>query len=138
MKRAINKKKRKRYNSDSDDSDSSWDDGSSSTRNVCSRHKCNKQTLVNYPSPIKTTPRANKTFSDSNHSHLNPAEDLGNLPAEHTQSEITAELSDPELSGDLFNSVNSPLTGKEGRVTAVVAKARCIATENPARKNFEQ
>jgi hypothetical protein len=69
---------------------------------------------------------------------LNPAEDLGNLPAEHTQSEITAELSDPELSGDLFNSVNSPLTGKEGRVTAVVAKARCIATENPARKNFEQ
>ena len=68
---------------------------------------------------------------------MNPAEDLGNLPAEHTQSEITAELSDPELSGDLFNSVNSPLTGKEGRVTAVVAKARCIATENPARKNFE-
>ena len=46
-------------------------------------------------------------------------------------------MSDPELSGDLFNSVNSPLTGKEGRVTAVVAKACCIATENPACKNFE-
>ena len=68
---------------------------------------------------------------------MNPAEDLGNLPADHTQSEITAELSDPELSGELFNSVNSPLTGNEGRVTAVVAKARCIATENPARKNHE-
>jgi hypothetical protein len=68
---------------------------------------------------------------------LNPAEDLGNLPADHIQSEITAELSDPELSGDHFNSVNSPLTGKEGRVTAVVAKTHCIATANPARKNFE-
>ena len=68
---------------------------------------------------------------------MNPAEDLGNLPADLTQSEITAELSDPELSGDLFNSVNPPLTGKEGRVTAVVAKARCIATENQARKNLE-
>jgi hypothetical protein len=68
---------------------------------------------------------------------LNPAEDLGNLPADHTQSEISAKLSDPELVGDRFNSVNSPLTGKEGQVTAVVAKAHCIVTENPARKNFE-
>ncbi len=33
--------------------------------------------------------------------------------------------------------MNPPLTGKEGQVTAVVAKARCIATENPARKNLE-
>ena len=101
------------------------------------RHKCDKQQLVNLPSPIKTTPRATLTFSDSNHTSLNPAEDLGNLPADLTQSEITAELSDPKLSGDLFNSVNPPLTGKEGRVTAVVAKARCIATENQARKNLE-
>ena len=69
---------------------------------------------------------------------MNPAEDLGNLPADHTQSEITAELSDPELSGELFNSVNSPLTGNEGQVTAVVAKARCIATENLAHKNLER
>ncbi len=109
----------------------------SSTRNVCSRHGCSKQTLVNYPSPIKTTPRAKITFSDSNHSHLNQAEDLGNLPADHTQSEITAELLDPELSGDLFNGVNSPLTSKEGQVTAVVAKACCIVSENPARKKSE-
>jgi hypothetical protein len=29
------------------------------------------------------------------------------------------------------------LTGKEGKVTAVVAKAHCKATENPALKNFE-
>ena len=45
MKHAINKKKHKRYNSDSDDSDSSWDDGLSSTRNVCSRHERNKHHL---------------------------------------------------------------------------------------------
>ena len=62
---------------------------------------------------------------------------MKNLVANKIQCEITAELSDPELSGELFNSVNSPLTGNEGRVTAVVAKARCIATENPARKNLE-
>ena len=90
-----------------------------------------------YLSPIKTSPRANITFSDSNHISLNPAEELGNLPANLTQSETIAELSDPELSGDLFNSVNPPLTGKEGRVTTVVAKARYKATENPARKNIE-
>ena len=39
--------------------------------------------------------------------------------------------------GDLFNSVNPPLTGKEGRVTAVVGKAHCKATENPACKNVK-
>ena len=80
------------------------------------------KTLVNYSCPIKTTPCANLTFSDLNNNSLNPAEDLGNLPTDYTQSEITAKLSDPKLSGELFNSVNSPLTGKEGRVTAVVAK----------------
>ena len=68
---------------------------------------------------------------------MNPAEYLGNLPADLTQSEITAKLSDPKLLGDLFNSVNPPLTGKEGRVTTVVAQARYKATENPARKNIE-
>jgi hypothetical protein len=90
-----------------------------------------------YLSPIKTSPRANITFSDSNNISSNPAEELGNLPANLTQSETIAELSDPELSGDLFNSVNPPLTGKEGRVTTVVAQARYKATENPARKNIE-
>jgi hypothetical protein len=69
---------------------------------------------------------------------LNPAEDLGNLPPDHTQSEITAELSDPELSGELFNSMNSPLTGKEGQDTALVAKSHCIVTRNPAHKNLKQ
>ena len=83
-----------------------------------------------YLSPLKTCPRANITFSDSNNTSSNPAEDLGNLPAEPTQSEITSELSAPELSGDLFNSVNPLSTGKEGRVTTVVAKARHKTTEN--------
>ncbi len=53
-----------------------------------------------------------------------PRKDVGNLSADHTQIKITAKLLDPKLSGTCLNSVNSPLTGKEGRVTAVVAKAR--------------
>ncbi len=40
----------------------------------------------------------------------------------NTQSELIAELSDPELSGALLNSVSSSF--KEERVTALVAKAR--------------
>ena len=90
-----------------------------------------------YLSPIKTSPRANITFSGSNKTCSNLAEDLGNLPVNLTQSETITELLDPELLGDLFNSVNPPLTGKEGQVTTVVAQARYKATENPARKNIE-
>ena len=93
--------------------------------------------ITNYPSPIENTPHANITLSDSNNTSSNLAEDLGNLPAETTQSEITAKLLDPKLSGDLFNSVNPPSTGKEGRVTTVVAQAHHRMTENPARKNIE-
>ena len=61
-----------------------------------------------------------------------------------TQREITAELSDPELSdpelsGAHLNSVNFSFTSKkEGRVTAVVAKARYQkATENQTKQQFE-
>ena len=104
---------------------------------MCVWPNCNKSELVNHPGPITTTPLATITFSDSNTYNLNPTEDIGNLPAAHTQSEITAELSDPKLSSELFNGVNSPLTGKEGEVTAVVAKTCCIATENPVRKNIK-
>jgi hypothetical protein len=57
--------------------------------------------------------------------------------AKKTQSEITAELSDPEMSGAFLNSVNSPLKKKKGRVTAVVAKARYKATENQAQQRVE-
>ncbi len=77
--------------------------------------------MINHPSPIKTSPCAN--ISDSSNNCLSPAEDLANLPADLTQSEITAKLSDPKLSGDFFNSVNPPLTGKVGWVTAVVPNA---------------
>ncbi len=104
MKRAIEKKKRKHHDiSDSDDSDSSWDDGLGSTKKICNKIDCN-EIMTTYLSPIKTSPRANITFSDSNHISLNPAEELGDLPANLTQSETIAELSDPELSGDLFNT----------------------------------
>ena len=55
-----------------------------------------------------------------------------------TQSEITAELSDPELSGAFLISANSSFKSKkEGRVTAVVAKARYKATENQAQQRFK-
>ena len=49
-----------------------------------------------------------------------------------TESEITAELSDPKLLGVFLNSVNSSFTSKkEGRVNAVVAKATYqVATGN--------
>ena len=61
--------------------------------------------MNSYLSPLKTSPRANITFSDSNNISLNLADELGNLPANLTQSETIAKLSDPELSGDLLNSV---------------------------------
>ena len=42
-----------------------------------------------------------------------------------TQCEITAKLSDPKMLGAFLNNVNSFFKSeKEGRVTAVVAKAR--------------
>ncbi len=93
--------------------------------------------MINHPSLIKTSPCAYITFSDSSHNYLSLAEDQRNLPADPTQSEITAKLLDLKLSGDLFNSVNPSWTGKEGWVTTVVAKAHHRMTENPARKNIK-
>ena len=59
--------------------------------------------------------------------------------AKETQSEITAKVSYPELSGAFLNSVNSSFKSKkEGRVTAVVAQARYHkATNNQAQQRFE-
>ena len=74
-------------------------------KKLCNKIDCN-ESMNTYLSPLKTSPRANITFSDSNNISLNLAEELGNLPANLTQSETISELSDPELSGDLFNSVN--------------------------------
>jgi len=102
------------------------------------KHNCNKQKIDTYTSPIETTKRINSTFSILNNTCLNdPARELGNLSADHTQSEITAELSDPELLGAFLKSVNPPLTGNEGWATAVVAKAWYGVPENPAPKKFE-
>ena len=52
---------------------------------------------------------------------------------------LDPKLSDPELSGPFLNSVNSSFKSKkEGRVTAVVAKARYQkATENQAKQRLE-
>ena len=56
-----------------------------------------------------------------------------------TQSERLAELSDPELSGAHLNSVNCSFKStQEGRVTAVVAKAKYQkATENQTMQRIE-
>jgi hypothetical protein len=55
------------------------------------------------------------------------------------QSEITAELLDPELLGAHLNSVSSSFKSKkEERVTAVVAKARYHKlTKNQAQQRFK-
>ena len=68
--------------------------------------------------------------------------DIKNLEAKtckNIQSEITAEMSDPELSGAFLNSVSSSFSNEqEGRVTAVVAKARYQkATESQTKQRFE-
>ena len=93
--------------------------------------------INNYSSIIENTPHTNISISDPNNTSLNPAEDLGNHPVELTQSEITSKLLDPKLLGDLFNRVNPPSTGKEGRVTTVGVKACNRMTKNPACKIIE-
>ena len=59
---------------------------------------------------------------------------LSDTSKNNTQSELTAKLLDPELSGALLNSVSFSFDGKqEGRVPSVVAKAKYhIATKNQA------
>ena len=66
-------------------------------------------------------------------------QDSKNLVAKtciNTQSELPAEMLDPELSGAVLNSVSSSFNSKkEGRVTAVVAKAKYhTATKNQAKQ----
>ena len=65
--------------------------------------------------------------------------DLSDASKNNTQSELTAKLSDPELSGAHLNSVNSSFNSKqEGGVTAVVAKARYHrSTKNQAKQRFK-
>jgi hypothetical protein len=80
--------------------------------------------MENYPNPIKTSKQINSTFSTLNSTCLNnPTKDLENLLANNTQSEITAKLSDPELSGAFLGSVSPSLTVNNGQVTTEVAKA---------------
>ena len=108
--------------------------------------KCNKtnRCVNTYPSPSKATDtldsKVNTILINENTRVLRSNKDLKNLKdndtlhkldgehlvtntCENTQSEITAELSDPELSGAFLNSVknSSFKSKKEGRVT-VVAK----------------
>jgi hypothetical protein len=96
-------------NSDGNNSSSSWSDGYSSSGNVCKKHNCSQQKFDTYPSPIKTTKPINSKFSILNNTCLNdPAKDIGNLSANHTQSEITAKLLDPKMLGVFLKNVKTP------------------------------
>jgi hypothetical protein len=68
-------------------------------------------------------------------------QDNKNLVAKNcknTQREITADMSDPELSGASLNSVSSSVSNEqEGRVTPVVAKARYKKATKNQSKEFE-
>ena len=98
--------------------------------------KCNKinHHVKNYPSPTKVT----KNLDSKNPNQDNTLQNL-NGDCENTQSERTAKMSDPELSGVHLNSVSSSFKNEqEGRVTAVVAKAKYQkAIKNQARQRVE-
>ena len=109
--------------SDSDNSDASWSDGSGSTGidNSCTKRNKTKYSVNIYPSPSKSTTKVDsrthvrvlRSIKDSiNLSIIDTLhqQDSKNLVAKiykNTQSELTAELSDPELLGALLNSVSS-------------------------------
>ena len=83
--------------------------------------KCNKinHEVKIYPSPIKAT----ENLDLNNLNQINTLQTLNNCTK--SQSERLAKLSDPELSGTHLNSVNCSFkNAQEGRVTAVVARAR--------------
>ena len=104
-----------------------------------------KVSVNTYPSPNKATSKlVSKNNSKLNTRVLQKIKDQKNLDPsdtskQNTQSELTAKLSDPELSGALLNSVSSSFNNEqEGGVTAVVAKARYHrATENQPKQRFE-
>jgi hypothetical protein len=162
LKRA-NKKRKHDHNSDSNNSNSSRSDGSGSpvklVINCTKRNKTN--THVNtYPRPNKATEKVDSNLNSvlineniqvlwsdkdlknlKNHNTLHKLENK-NLVAKackDTQSERTADTSAPELSGAFLNSVSSSFSNEqEGRVTAVVAKARYQrATENQTKQKLE-
>ena len=69
-------------------------------------------------------------------------QDDNNLVAKtgkNTQSKITVKISDPKMSGAQLNNVSSSFSNEqEGRVTAVVAKARYQrATKNQTKQRFK-
>ncbi len=83
--------------------------------------KCNKinHEVKIYPSLIK----AIENLDLKNLNQINTFQTLNNCTK--TQSERLVELSDPELSGAHLNKVKYSFNNEqEGRVTAVVAKAK--------------
>ena len=71
--------------------------------------------------------------------HQQDSKDLVAKTCVNTQNELTAELSDYKLSGAMLNRVSSSFhSEQEGRVTAVVAKARYhTVTKNQAKQRIK-
>ena len=71
--------------------------------------------------------------------HKLDSKNLVTNTCKNTQSEIKTGKSAREISGIFLNSVSSPFSNEqEGKVTAVVAKARYQkATENQTKQRFE-
>ena len=90
---------------------------------------------------VKYYPRLIKTTQIIDLKNLNQNITLQKLNGncKNTQSERTAKMLDPELSGAHLNSVSSAFNSEqEGRVTVVVAKAKYhTATENQAKQRFK-
>jgi hypothetical protein len=124
------------------------------------RHNKTNTCVYTYPSPGKATDILDsnvnpillnedaRVFQSSNGlKHLKDNDTLQVLDSKNlvtktcknTPSEITADLSAPELLGPFLRSVSSSFSNEqEGRVTAVVAKARYQkATQNQAKQRVE-
>ena len=80
-----------------------------------------------------------KNLKDNNTLHILDSKNLVTNTCKNTQSEITADMSAPKLSGAFLRSVSSSFNNEqEGRITAVVAKARYQrATENLTKQRFK-
>ncbi len=97
------------------------------------RNKINTH-INTYPRPIKAT----KNLDLKNLNKINTLQKINNN-CTITQSERPAEMSDPELSGALLNSVSYSFKNeRDGRVTAVVATVKFQqVTKNQAKQRVE-
>ena len=95
--------------------------------------------LINENTRVLWSNKGLKNLENNDTLHVLDSKNPVTKTCKNTQSEITADMSAPELSGTFLRSVDSSFSNEqEGRVTAVVAKARYQkATENQTKQRFE-